>query len=511
MPETDVLIVGAGPTGLALALSLLHRGIRPRVIDRAAGPGQASRAMVVQARTLELYRQLGLAEDVVARGIPVERLRLREEREEVATLSLRDFGEGMSPYPFALAFPQDDHERLLEQRLHAAGLGVEWGTELTDLTETGDGIQAGLRRGRREASCTAAYLCGCDGAHSRVRQALGLGFAGGTYRQLFYVADVRIEGAFERDLVVNLDPRGLALMFPVRSSGMQRLIGLVPGHLGDRDDIGFEEIRPEAEKLLGVRVREVNWFSTYHVHHRVAERFRQGRVFLAGDAGHIHSPAGGQGMNTGIGDALNLGWKLAEVLRGRAAPAILGSYETERIAFARSLVETTDRVFRAVVSQGRGGRFLRRWLAPRLLPAIAAIPPARHAFFRLISQIRIAYPGSALSEGRAGEVAGGDRMPWVAGPGGDNFAPLDGHGWRLQVHGALSPALSAAAAARGLPVDAWPWGEAARQAGLRRDAAYLLRPDGHVGLADPGQDPDRLASYAARYGLVFGAPVAAGA
>ncbi|TDH61516.1 monooxygenase [Dankookia rubra] len=500
-PAPQVLIAGAGPTGLVLALSLLHHGIRPRILDKAAGPGTASRAMVVQARTLELYRQLGLAEAVIDRGIKVEALHLRETAAEVAQVSLQDLGKGLSPYPFALSFPQDDHERFLVERLAAAGVAVEWDTELAGFAETPDGIRATLRRGGSETEAAAGYICGCDGAHSRVRQVLGLGFPGGTYGQLFYVADVRLAGPFQPDLSVNLATQGFALMLPVRSRGMNRLIGVVPASLGDRPGLGFEDLRAEVEALLDVRVEQVNWFATYHVHHRVAARFRQGRAFLAGDAGHIHSPAGGQGMNTGIGDAVNLAWKLAEVLHGRAAPAMLDTYESERIGFARSLVETTDRVFRGAVSTGLGGRLVRRWLLPRLLPIAAGFEAGRHAFFRLISQIRIAYPDSALSEGKAGGVAAGDRLPWVAPL--DNHAPLDGGGWRLQVHGAVSPALAAAAAERRLPLDAFRWTAAAGRAGLARDAAYLLRPDGHVGLAEPRQDPGRLAAYAVRHGLSF--------
>ena len=160
------------------------------------------------------------------------------------------------------------------------------------------------------------------------------------------MADVLIEGAFQRDLFANLGAGGLALMFPVRTSGMQRLIGTVPESLSRRDDLTYEDLREQVEPLLGVHVTEVNWFSIYRVHHRVAERFRVGQVFVAGDAGHIHSPAGGQGMNTGIGDAVNLSWKLAYVLQGRAKPAILDSYESEHIAFARTLVASTDRLLR---------------------------------------------------------------------------------------------------------------------------------------------------------------------
>ncbi len=350
--------------------------------------------------------------------------------------------------------------------------------------------------------CEAAYLCGCDGAHSRVRRGLGLDFPGGTYEQLFYVADAKTAGGLKEDMFANLAAGGLALMFPVRSSGMQRLIGVVPEDLRDLPNLDFEDIRPSAEKLLGVRVEKVNWFSAYRVHHRVAARFRVGRAFIAGDAGHVHSPAGGQGMNTGIGDAVNLSWKLADAIRGRADPSILDTYESERIAFARKLVDTTDRVFRGMVDRGLAGRFLRTWLVPHLVPLLAGFPAARRAFFGTVSQVRISYRGSALSEGRAGNVAGGDRLPWVETAEGSNFAPLAGLDWRLQVHGAASPALRGAAVALGLPLDAFAWSGKADRAGLARDAAYLLRPDGHVALASPDGDPRALEAFAAKHGLV---------
>jgi 2-polyprenyl-6-methoxyphenol hydroxylase-like FAD-dependent oxidoreductase len=227
------------------------------------------------------------------------------------------------------------------------------------------------------------------------------------------VADVKIAGGFKRDLYINLGEHILTLMFPVRSSGMQRLIGLVPPELSERDDSKFEDIRGHVEPLLDVRVTEVNWLSTYRVHYRVADRFRAGRAFLLGDAGHIHSPAGGQGMNTGIGDAINLGWKLAQVLQGRGGPALLDSYEPERIGFARTLVSTTDRAFTPMVAEGMTGEFTRRVLAPLFMTIATRFALSRHAMFRLISQTRIHYAESPLSEGKAGELEGGDRLPWV--------------------------------------------------------------------------------------------------
>ncbi|NYE59577.1 2-polyprenyl-6-methoxyphenol hydroxylase-like FAD-dependent oxidoreductase [Duganella sp. 1224] len=496
--STQVLIVGAGPTGLVLAIALARRGVVVRIIDRNSGPGQASRAMAVHARTLEFYRQLGFADAVINQGIQIDAIHLREHGEDIVALPLRDIGAGLSPYPFVLAYPQDDHEHLLVAQLRAEGVEVEWNTELESFTQDEWGVRAVLEHGDDRVTCSSAYLCGCDGARSRVREALGLDFAGGTYNHLYYVADVQTAGPPNQDLVGHLAAHTFALMLPVRSRGMQRLIGILPDGAPAHAD--FEAVRPVLEPLLGIRVEQVNWFSTYRVHHRVATRFRVDRCFIAGDAGHVHSPAGGQGMNTGIGDAINLAWKLAHVLQGRADAALLDTYEAERIVFARKLVTTTDRAFQLIVSQGPGGQLLRNWLLPHVLPALSGLSAARRTLFKTVSQVMIHYPDSPLSAGRAGDIIGGDRLPWVP----DNFVPLQSLDWQLHVYGHTDPALAAAAQALRLPLHAWPWTEAHAHAGLLEDAAYLVRPDMHVALALPRQETDVLQALATRLKLRFG-------
>jgi len=464
--------------------------------------------MVVQARTLEFYDQFGFADEVVGQGIPAGAAHLREGGEsgrsrEVLSVSFRDLGEGLSPYPFPFAYPQDDHERFLAGKLNEAGGNIEWRSRLSGFTQDADKVHVGILHEGRVEEDEAEYICGCDGAHSCVRGTLGVGFPGGTYEQLFYVADVKIAGGFERDLYINLGEHILTLMFPVRSSGMQRLIGLVPRELSQREDLTFEDIRRQVEPLLDIRVAEVNWFSTYRVHHRVAERFRVGRAFLLGDAAHIHSPAGGQGMNTGIGDAINLGWKLAHVLQGRAAPALLDSYEPERINFARTLVSTTDRAFRPMVAEGIKGEFTRRVLAPLFMTIATRFALSRHAIFRVISQTRIHYAGSPLSEGKAGEVEGGDRLPWVRTLAMDNFAPLRSLDWQVHVYGEIDEGFATACREHSLPVHIFAWSEVAENAGLKRDAAYLIRPDGHVALASSEQSAAKLRAFVDRLGLLL--------
>ncbi len=369
-----------------------------------------------------------------------------------------------------------------------------------------------LKHDNGEDVCEAAYLCGCDGAHTVFRPHLGIDFPGGTYTQIFYVAGVAVTGPSNRDFFMHLGERSV-MMLPVRSTGMQRLIGVVPAGFGDPSGITFEDIRPVVEDAFGVEVAAINWISTYRVHHRVAARFRVGRVFIAGDAGHLHSPAGGQGMNTGIGDAVNLSWKLANVIQGRAGEAILDTFETDCIAFARKLVETTDRAFQGIVSEGWTSQFLRSWLLPHIVPALTGLAAVHRVMFATVSQTRINYRSSALSNDRAGTVCGGDRLPWL----GSNYATLAALDWRLHVYGSLSPALAQAAANLGVAADVLPWDNAAKQAGLGANAAYLIRPDGHVAVAMAEQDPAELRSFAAgirlaaRTGTLTAGNAAAGA
>jgi 2-polyprenyl-6-methoxyphenol hydroxylase-like FAD-dependent oxidoreductase len=496
--STDVLIVGAGPTGLVLALWLTRLGIRVRLIDKALEPGTTSRALVMHARTLELYRQLGLAEDVVRAGLEFKAVNLWAEGRQAAHLEFGRVGAVTSPFPFALIYPQDEHERFLIARLAELGVRVERGVELTSFEDRGDYVVASVSGER----CEAAFLAGCDGAHSMVREVLGIGFPGGTYERLFYVADVDARGPLvNRELHVSVDEVDFAVVFPLKAAGRVRLIGTFRAE-AERNGakLGWDDVSQGLLRRLRVEIDRVHWFSTYRVHHRVASHFQQGRVFLLGDAAHIHSPVGGQGMNTGIGDAVNLAWKLAAVLRGQAPMRLLQSYEEERIAFARTLTETTDRAFQFITRTGRMASLIRVHGVPRLLSALFRMQAFRRLVFRTVSQTRIEYRGSVLSEGRAGHVEGGDRLPWVAAAP-DNFTPLESIAWQVHVYGEAGRALTESCAARGLPLHVFPWSQAAARAGLARNASYLVRPDGYVALADPSQSAARLSHHLDAQGL----------
>jgi hypothetical protein len=338
-----------------------------------------------------------------------------------------------------------------------------------------------------------------------VRDTLRGEFPGGTYARMFYVADVQAAGPMVDDeLHVSLDEADFLAVFPLKGAGRARLIGTVKT---EGDDAGqtltWEDVSGHPLQRLRFDVQQVNWFSTYRVHHRVAARFREGRAFLLGDAAHIHSPVGGQGMNTGIGDAFNLGWKLAAVLAGRAPARLLDTYEPERIAFANLLVETTDRAFTVATSPGGVARWVRLNVVPRLLPPLFTFEVIRRFMFRTISQTRIAYPQSALSVGKAGRIRAGDRLPWTPGStaaGGDpasrdNFAPLTELRWQLHVYGEPAAPVRAVCTGRDLPLHVFPWSAASQRAGLARNALYLVRPDGHVGFADDFASPAKLRAY----------------
>ncbi len=507
MPRSDVLVVGAGPTGLVLALWLSKLGVKPRIIDKTPAPGTTSRALAVHARTLELYRQLDIADFVVERGHKVPAVRLWVKGEPRARVDFEQIGSDLTPYPFLQIFPQDEHERLLIAGLEKFGVSVERQTELLDYRDEGSHVVARLRRpDGQEEVCEATYIAGCDGVHSIVREKMGTGFPGGTYRHLFYVADVQASGpAIDGELHADLEEADFLAVFPLAGKGRARLIGTVRDERAEHaDTLKFEDVSRRIIDNLKVEVERVNWFSTYHVHHRVTKHFRKGRAFLLGDSAHIHSPAGGQGMNTGIGDAINLAWKLKAVLTGCAPEALLDSYEPERIAFARRLVKTTDQVFTLVTAEGKIADIIRTRVVPTILPALTKFDVFREFLFRTVSQITINYRHSALSAGKAGDIHGGDRLPWVITENLDNYDALKAMTWQVHVCGSASPELEIWCKDHALPLHVFPWRPEYEAAGFAQDALYLIRPDTYVALANGSGTADSLRRYFEQRGIGVG-------
>lgn len=509
MMNPQILIVGAGPTGLALAYSLARQGVPFRIIDKNAGTGTASRALAVHARILEQYDHFGLAERNIKQGQPILSLDVSDDNEVKATVKFHDFGKGLSPFPFILSLPQDEHEEILVDELSKIGVEVEWNTSLLSFEDTGAGVSAVMQQqGQPEETAAFTYLCGCDGAGSMVRKGLGLEFPGGTYKQLFFVADIETEKPAEnrQKMDMYMDDDGFMLYMSVRNATTKRILGIVPEEFNERTDLQYSEISDYIENKIRLNAAKVNWFSTYRVHNRISEHFAKGRIFILGDAGHLHSPAGGQGMNTGIGDAINLAWKLAAVIKGKAAPRILGTYEKERIGFARRLIATTDKAFSTIVNQKFRGTLLRQCFVPYALPSLFKFPFSQKNAFKILSQIHINYRDSPLSHGKAGKVYGGMRLPWIETASGDNFEPLRSVDWQIHIYGKAKPELIDFARSQSLELQEFPWEAQMKDAGFKQDALYLIRPDGHVGLATEKQWLRVLKAYLETYGIeAFGA------
>jgi 2-polyprenyl-6-methoxyphenol hydroxylase-like FAD-dependent oxidoreductase len=511
--DTDVLVVGAGPTGLMLANQLGRRGVRVTIVDRHPGPSLQTRALGVQARTLEIYSHLGIIEQALALGKRATGANMWAGGRRTARVPLGDIGRDMSPYPFLLILGQDDNERLLGERLHQWGLAVEWNTELVGLTQGADGVTAKLKQpGGTIREIRAGWVAGCDGARSAVRELSGIAFQGAPYEHVFFVADTQMTGPMVPDeLNIYFWRDGFHLFFPMRGTDHWRIVGIVPPALRGRDDLTLDDVIPSIsdEAGAGVTVQDCSWFSTYRIHHRRAERFRDRRCFLLGDAAHIHSPVGAQGMNTGLQDAYNLAWKLALVVSGRADPALLDSYEAERMPVARRLLSTTDRMFSLVVSDTRIAGLFRTRILANVMALAMRLESIQKLAFRTISQTGIAYPDSPLSETLPGLPHGGpragDRFPWLRlkltanGPAEDLFGKLDDTRLTLIVIGQTVPSggmpdLGDLLRTHVVPSDPANDRELTR-VHIPRLAFFLLRPDGHVGLAGIRLDVAAVTRY----------------
>jgi 2-polyprenyl-6-methoxyphenol hydroxylase-like FAD-dependent oxidoreductase len=513
--DCDVLIVGAGPTGLMLANQLARRGVRSLIIDRHAGPARETRALGVQARTLEIYSKLGVVDRALALGKRGDGANMWAEGRRMARVPLADAGARLTPYPYILVLGQDDNEKILGERLHDFGLSVQWNTELLELTQTPERAVARLKQPDGSVrEIEAAWVAGCDGARSAVREQSGIGFPGAPYEHVFFVADVQATGSMVPDEVnVYLHKEGFHLLFPMRGQDHWRLVGILPPALRDREDVRFDDVIPSVreEASAGLDFKECSWFSTYRIHHRSASRFREGRAFVLGDAAHIHSPVGAQGMNTGLQDAYNLGWKLALVAQGRADAALLDSYEAERMPVARRLLDTTDRGFKLVVSDSWWAGLLRTEVMARVGALAMSRPRIQRTAFRVVSQIGINYRASSLSvsldDPPQGAPRAGDRFPWMRlrfsaeGPQEDVFDKLDDLHFHLLLFGQPAPQQplllpDELVRVHAVPSDPDNVAELARLK-LPATSFYLLRPDGYVALCGAQLDLAALARHAA--------------
>ena len=419
--ECQVLVVGAGPTGLVLTAELLARGISVRIIDQGDGIALQPRAIGIHARTLEVLDMMGLAERFIERGQVVRRIRWYSEGKHLISL---EFAHSGSRFGMFLDLPQDETERLLRACIAELGGVVEDGTELTGLAAGPDAVHAVVRGRSGGGVIAAGYVVGCDGAHSRVRRELGLAFDGHPYPQDWLLADVLLDwGLCEDAAHAFFRPDGLpAILFPMRGHRWRLTLPFAGSRSGQVPTL--EEIQQLTDQRMPrpVTVSDPSWLANVRCHRRSAEAYRRGRVLLAGDAVHIHSPAGGQGMNTGIMDAHNLGWKLALVVTDRAPDALLDSYGTERLPVAQDVLRLTH----TLVRYGTMSHPVKRRVRDVVIPALGRNTLIQRRAVGRLSHVRVAYPPGPLvlaDRDRRGPRPG-QRMPDIEVRAGDQVTTL---------------------------------------------------------------------------------------
>jgi 2-polyprenyl-6-methoxyphenol hydroxylase-like FAD-dependent oxidoreductase len=407
--DIDVLIVGAGPTGLTMACLLAQYGVSFRIIDKKEGIATRSKALAIQARTMELFEQLGISEKAVSQGQPATGLDMIVNGKLRVRLNLNTYGIGLTKYPYMLIHEQSKTEQLLVDKLKQLGKEVDWQHEFIKSQQNSDQVEVTIQNQGQSQVCRARYIVAADGASSPVRHQFQLPFVGGTYQHRFMLMDVSLRWPFSQEhIALCISENGFDAFFPMVGDRRFRIIGLLSDAIPEDVEAHFEDIVSEVKKESGVpmEISDPKWISTYRLHHRYVSQFKVGECFFAGNAAHIHSPAGGQGMNTGIQDSFNLAWKLNMVLKGIAQENILETYHDERFPIARKLTRTTDKAFSLATSANP----LVKWLRLNVMPLIMGILSHSAGFkrfaFRTVSQIAIHYRESSLSS-----VNGGDRFP----------------------------------------------------------------------------------------------------
>jgi 2-polyprenyl-6-methoxyphenol hydroxylase-like FAD-dependent oxidoreductase len=503
--DVDVLVVGAGPAGLTAALQVHAHGGSVRVVEQRERPDRASRAMIMHPRTLELLRPLGVTDEMLARGDTRLRATLHLGRREVR-VSLDDLDLPETEFPHLTLLPQIQVEQILAKALADRGVPVERGTKLLRVDAAADAATATLRTPSSVEQLTSRFVAGCDGQNSTVRRAVRVGWHSRPYAEEVVLADVHLSGGIDPgEMHVAAAAGGLVFLFPLDQHGQWRLMATRPSC---RRDGGYGRasgsVQPDEvqdvldDAALTADVRELTWSGVVPLQRGLADDFASGPVFLAGDAAHAHSPAGAQGMNTGIADAVNLGWKLAYAGASADPGALLGSYPSERRPVARRVMSLTHVLFLAEASTLPPPRFLRGSVAPLLAPAVPVLLAQERLLsevVRLLSQLWVGYRASPLSvEDGARQTPGpraGDRLP-------DQAAVCGGR--RVRVHDLTAEVPGVHLLLSCDAPDPEPGPPGGRVTVHRLDdrpghGVVAVRPDGHVGYRSGAADPDGLRAW----------------
>ncbi len=421
--DVDVLIVGAGPSGLMLACQLMVHNISFRIIDKKASPVIHSGALILHARTLEILDQLGLAEKAIESGIVARSIHIRFNSKKTVSIDIRNFGFGLTRFPSFLMLEQWKTENLLSEFLKAKDFNIENNTELVAFTNEDELVTSEIRKTTGEIELIKSrFLIGSDGTNSLVRKNLGIPFHGKTHQQRLFITDCEADLSVPGQEIIFSFTNGYTLGgFPL-TGNRWRIDGLVP-LVQQKENAGFEDVKDffSANVDSGIVLRNSQWFSVFRSHSRCAESFRQKRCFLVGDAAHVHSPVGAQGMNTGMQDSYNLAWKLAFYIRGKASEELLDTYKAERRPIALNIIRHTDYAYSLLTSGTVLSRFFRLKLAPLLLPMFIdrfkKNTSMQTYFFKAISGIGITYKNH-FSEDHFPVHAPkpGERLPYVKEP-----------------------------------------------------------------------------------------------
>jgi 2-polyprenyl-6-methoxyphenol hydroxylase-like FAD-dependent oxidoreductase len=517
-PTPDVLVVGAGPVGLVAAVELARRGVRVRVIDKLAQPTDQSRAIAVHARSLDMFDRMGIVDEMVSTGIKAIAMQLYAGRSKLFRIPL---GGVDSAFPFTLTTAQTETERVLNDHLESLGVTVDRGVELVGLSQDDRAVHLTLRRDNGSTEqVSPSWVIGADGGHSNVRKMVGTKLAGSFVGERFLLADVDAEHTLDLDAMHTFfSPDGPVVVLPM-TGGRMRFLAEVHDSAGSPSDTQ-QRMNPTQDELQaildrrigGIRVVHSHWLTNFEIHHARVPAYRWGRVFLAGDAAHIHSPAGGQGMNTGMQDAFNLAWKLAAVIGGQAGQTLLDSYEAERIPVADGVIAFTDRLTRAGTLAGVPRRI--RDVAIRML---SHIPAARRFMAETAEEVNVAYRTSPIAVGRRprhAKVAAGEHVPHMtdaalqkqlrAACGPDNA----GHVVLTVASGQPAPAagegqVQVLVTAHDTHVVGYdtviadPKGLVAHRFGLKNGGRVVIRPDSYIGAVASLDDTTTVADYFAK-------------